>query len=61
MELYLPRWQTVRVQLWNSRQGKALTIYLGTIPVLPGRNTGRKLPKEFRNILLLLDRDDSLQ
>jgi hypothetical protein len=54
MELYLPRWQTVRVQLWNSRQGKGLNN-------LPGHNTRRKLPKEFRNILLLLDRDDSLQ
>jgi hypothetical protein len=54
MELYLPRQQIVCIQLRNSRQGNSLNNLLGD-------NTRREQPEELRNILLLLDRDDSIQ
>jgi hypothetical protein len=42
------------IQLRNGRQGNSLNNVLGD-------NTRREQPKEFCNILLLLDRDDSIQ
>ena len=54
MELHLPRQQTVCIQLRNSRQGNSLNNILGD-------NTRRGQPEKFRNILLLLNCDDSIQ